>query len=1068
MSNTARSIYLDFETYYEEKTYSLQYMSIEEYVRSPLFDVQLLCYAIDDDHVKFVIGSDSIRDVLPTLGLDKDNTITFIQNARFDGFILTDYFGIDVANPVCSRAMARFAGVSRLTRESLAAQSEFFGHGEKGGFIESMSGRRLYDLTDDELWQYIEYCQQDVELLRKNVKAMLPVMTADALAFSIMTNKMYTQPRLQVDILGLTAYLGKLQHDRHTALAGLQARFGIASQEEFHKALRSKKKFCELLIQAGGKVPLKLSEKKTQTALLKLQQTLSAEDYQREVEAGAHLVYEPALAKTDAGFMALCASDNPLVAALANTRRGFNSSIEESRAETLLAIGQRGPLPVPLEAFQAITGRYTGGGVDTAIKSDSVNLQNLPKRTGNTTLRQCIKAPDGFVIVAGDSSQVEARVGAWSAGATNLLDDFRSGADPYCRLASNIYDVSYEELWYYTKGAGASDSTVDKHLLFKYKTFRNVGKEGILSCLGGETKCLTSRGLVAIRDVLLTDKLWDGKQWVRHSGVIKNGWRKTFCLDGVWITPNHRVFSRTSQTAAFAIVGVIPFMQSAILLMGELFKILKLKSEKSHIGGSFDIKISVSAGKEKCAGLQNRVYRLHNHIVRFVELLQRGQKVSLTQLLEHAAENLPFSALKNVYLERLQLHGIKCAAIADMNTECTLLTLKKVERHNANHVEAKSRDTGANFIMDMLTSSKMTSIELDFYSGLLRVLIDALIQIRGLIRTMGDAALRWDLETEKNFLAILSHCRDGMNRLWSWIESTTTEDMSPETYGSCLERQMSITAELLESYKLVFKNLKKRWKLQEVYDVVNCGPNNKFTIHTDTGFLVVHNCQYGAGADKIASRLAQQGVYLHNMDMPPVTSSEKQEQHIIEVQKLVSTYRSTYAAIPQFWKQCKMVIEALINGGQGYFGGPEQKTFYYDGRHTVFGRRVPAIMLPDGYWICCPNLRFGTNSETGKLEYLYDQFDAGRKRTVRIYGAKLMNYCTQGLAFAIMRWQALQINKRYPVIANVHDSWASLVPEDKADDALEVYKYWMSQVPEWAAGVPIACEVKCGTDFTVV
>ena len=102
---------------------------------------------------------------------------------------------------------------------------------------------------------------------------------------------------------------------------------------------------------------------------------------------------------------------------------------------------------------------------------------------------------------------------------------------------------------------------------------------------------------------------------------------------------------------------------------------------------------------------------------------------------------------------------------------------------------------------------------------------------------------------------------------------------------------------------------------------------------------------------------------------------------------------------------------------------------------------------------------------------VYDILNCGPRHRFVVKGTGnpvIAHNCVQGLAFAIMRWQALQINKRYPVIANVHDSWASLVPEDKVDDALEVYKYCMSQVPEWATGVPIACEVKCGTDFTVV
>lgn len=835
MSNNARSIYLDFETYYEEKTYSLQYMPIEEYVRSPLFDVQLLCYAIDDDPVQVVIGSDSIRDVLPTLGLDKNNTITFIQNARFDGFILTDYFGIDVANPVCSRAMARFAGVSRLTCESLAAQSAFFGHGEKGGFLQSMSGRHLFDLTNAELQEYIEYCQQDVELLRKNVKAMLPVMTADALAFSIMTNKMYTQPRLRVDILRLAAYLGKLQHDRHTALAGLQARFGIASQEEFHKALRSKKKFCELLIQAGGKVPLKLSEKKTQTALLKLQQTLSAEDYQREVEAGAHLVYEPALAKTDAGFMALCASDNPLVAALANTRRGFNSSIEESRAETLLAIGQRGPLPVPLEAFQAITGRYTGGGVDTAIKSDSVNLQNLPKRTGNTTLRQCIKAPDGFVIVAGDSSQVEARVGAWSAGAERLLNDFRSGRDPYVSMATEIYHTPYEEL---LQGVRHEDHPEHK----QYKFYRQIGKTCVLQLQYG-----AGPGKLAEYLRQQNISLGDGDAHLEECKRIVSIYRNVHkAIPAFWNTCEN---------------------------------VLQLLIDSQP-------QVGVFGGPDGRTYSFSNQYNIFNRKVPGVEFPDKFRLFYPGLCYHHTGE-------KSGYYYDLRAHG----TVVKKHIYGSALMNNCIAEDSLVYTNSGWKPiqyiTTADLVYD--------GVEFVSHGGILNMGLKQCIDLDGLFLTPDHKILE---------NGVWVHAKDTKRPdrpSFRGVDCTTSCGVSKREvvdHSTSLQQRQAETLQPAETFK-------------KVYDILNCGPRHRFVVKGTGNPVIAHNC-------------------------------------------------------------------------------------------------------------------------------------------------------VQGLAFAIMRWQALQINKRYPVIANVHDSWASLVPEDKVDDALEVYKYWMSQVPEWATGVPIACEVKCGTDFTVV
>ena len=86
------------------------------------------------------------------------------------------------------------------------------------------------------------------------------------------------------------------------------------------------------------------------------------------------------------------------------------------------------------------------------FRSDKINLQNLPSR-GNNTLKNAIKAPDGYVIIDSDSSQIEARVLAWLSGQTDLVEAFhknnqekwgnvpeeRQKYDVYKIMASKIY-----------------------------------------------------------------------------------------------------------------------------------------------------------------------------------------------------------------------------------------------------------------------------------------------------------------------------------------------------------------------------------------------------------------------------------------------------------------------------------------------------------------------------------------------------------------------------------------------------------------------------------------------------
>jgi DNA polymerase len=67
---------------------------------------------------------------------------------------------------------------------------------------------------------------------------------------------------------------------------------------------------------------------------------------------------------------------------------------------------------------------------------DKINLQNLPR---GGTLRKSITAPKGYVIVACDSSQIEARTVGWLAGQEDLTLAFKEGQDIYSLFASDVY-----------------------------------------------------------------------------------------------------------------------------------------------------------------------------------------------------------------------------------------------------------------------------------------------------------------------------------------------------------------------------------------------------------------------------------------------------------------------------------------------------------------------------------------------------------------------------------------------------------------------------------------------------
>lgn len=79
--------------------------------------------------------------------------------------------------------------------------------------------------------------------------------------------------------------------------------------------------------------------------------------------------------------------------------------------------------------------------------SDKINLQNLPSRgTNKNKLKRAIKAPDGYVLIDCDSSQIEARTVSWLAEQYDLVEAFANKEDVYKLMASQIYNVPVDEV----------------------------------------------------------------------------------------------------------------------------------------------------------------------------------------------------------------------------------------------------------------------------------------------------------------------------------------------------------------------------------------------------------------------------------------------------------------------------------------------------------------------------------------------------------------------------------------------------------------------------------------------
>ncbi|WP_339800086.1 DNA polymerase I [uncultured Marinobacter sp.] len=81
------------------------------------------------------------------------------------------------------------------------------------------------------------------------------------------------------------------------------------------------------------------------------------------------------------------------------------------------------------------------------LSSSEPNLQNIPIRTEQgRRIRQAFVAPEGFIIMAADYSQIELRIMAHLSGDTGLRDAFSRGEDIHRATAAEVFGVSVEEV----------------------------------------------------------------------------------------------------------------------------------------------------------------------------------------------------------------------------------------------------------------------------------------------------------------------------------------------------------------------------------------------------------------------------------------------------------------------------------------------------------------------------------------------------------------------------------------------------------------------------------------------
>ena len=374
----------DFETIWT-KAFSMDRMTQEEYLRDERFGVHMVGLA-EGDAPPVIHHGEDVAEVLDRI--DWDDVVLVGHNLNFDATILYETYGHSPRWLWDTKAMSKLCYPRELMDHSLANMSAFLGLGEKGTDLKLSQGflrpGRLPALVKRRM---AAYCEQDVRLtqmlythLRERMDWMARAARVDAAEFR--------------RIEGFTAD----DCIRMTSEAALELNLDIvrpiaeAEDAAARPELRKPEVFAKALRDAGVEPQMKKGKNK--------------------------LIY--AFAKTDPFMAQIRNHKDERIVALAEGRLAAQGNDESRRATRMLGIGQRGKLPVSLNANGAHTGRDSGGG--------KINLQNLRR---GSSLRRAICAPKGWKLVVADLAQIEVRVMAGLTEEQWLLDAFAAGQDIY-------------------------------------------------------------------------------------------------------------------------------------------------------------------------------------------------------------------------------------------------------------------------------------------------------------------------------------------------------------------------------------------------------------------------------------------------------------------------------------------------------------------------------------------------------------------------------------------------------------------------------------------------------------
>lgn len=90
----------------------------------------------------------------------------------------------------------------------------------------------------------------------------------------------------------------------------------------------------------------------------------------------------------------------------------------------------------------------------------------------------------------------------------------------------------------------------------QWQRLKGYGGLFLENCLAGDSRVVTNTGVKCLINVTSSDKVWDGVEFVGHSGVLFQGSKELVSVNGIRMTPDHKILTEEGWKIASSCEGL--------------------------------------------------------------------------------------------------------------------------------------------------------------------------------------------------------------------------------------------------------------------------------------------------------------------------------------------------------------------------------------------------------------------------------------------------------------------------------------------------------------------------------